>query len=649
MELYLNNMIHIDYLIPAIGQLGLPSISIFQNATERNQITHLRDILKSMKVFGLLEKKMSQLYKLIESRVLIPLLDPRRCWKMVTESVQKSVNLRNNNEPKEVIEMNGFVARFLQEGVLVCNTGSPTLQKADFEDIVKRLQILEEATLFLSRYLFMRTNKDEEEDLHTTERLLGSVGLWIWEYVGVTFRDTFLKSALPKEADQLLRFARLLLPPVKQTQATILRALALVTDTTVIITSNTQSTGTHSNSNSGSVCGYWTQFLENIDEHFAGQKSLHTLEEGRSFLVHDDYFLSETHQVCFPLFSLTSTITDSSPSSVSTTNNTTTNTTTTNTNNNSSSWQVSGSVFRTVEVAMRVMGELAAWELSEQGRALVWSSVVELLSLYLFLIPTARRQKIETVPQLGMLVFNDCLYLQHVLRVHVIPRMYHLQTQHVMQTSVEATSWVTRLRIQVLSLIGELEVQVRHQLRQQLWKQTELIHHTLEAAQNLHDTHIDSRFKTVKLAFEQLINNLTQVAKVWRELVPALFYQELIASLIAEAFRQVLEHVFQLTDLATEETERLGKQLLPSLLRLEGLLQIPLPPTLAAPSPTQLISVWNKYIKTMELLTLPLKNIEGSIDAGAYRNLFSSSELSQMIRAIFSDSPNRARVLLKLQ
>jgi len=59
------------------------------------------------------------------------------------------------------------------------------------------------------------------------------------------------------------------------------------------------------------------------------------------------------------------------------------------------------------------------------------------------------------------------------------------------------------------------------------------------------------------------------------------------------------------------------------------------------------VPYWDKFTKLIDMLELPLVEIEQNYAKGQYKD-FGKTELVGLVKALFSDSPNRKKFVAKL-
>lgn len=158
-------------------------------------------------------------------------------------------------------------------------------------------------------------------------------------------------------------------------------------------------------------------------------------------------------------------------------------------------------------------------------------------------------------------------------------------------------------------------------------------------------TNNPARFAQAERAVKQVLHVIRSLAATWQPLMTRTAFLAAMGRLIDDVLTRLLEYVEDLEDISEVESEKLA-----TLCKMFGPLE-----ELFVDGASQQTSValfvpsWFKASYLSEVLTGSLVDIEFLFfEAGALVD-YSKSELSKLIKALFSESANRSRLLHRIE
>lgn len=264
------------------------------------------------------------------------------------------------------------------------------------------------------------------------------------------------------------------------------------------------------------------------------------------------------------------------------------------------------------------------------------------LLLYEVVIPVKLERQLDGINQVAVLMHNDCLYLsqeilglafeyrsdfpssikEHAVFVDMAPR-FHLMAEEILQRQIQ---------------------HVIHSLRE-----------ALDSADGFQNTHQMQQFQSAKFSIDQVVFILEKVHIIWEPLLLPSTYKRSMCTVLESVFSRITKDMLLLDDMAAEETlelQRLIHLLLENLTSLLGslaALQVERLQEGMACTLDDLIPSLRKIRKLAELLDMPLKSITTTWESGKLLTCgFTSSEVEDFIKAIFTDSPLRKECLWRI-
>ncbi|CAI9294822.1 unnamed protein product [Lactuca saligna] len=363
-----------------------------------------------------------------------------------------------------------------------------------------------------------------------------------------------------------------------------------------------------------------TNFADNVEVHFAMRKKVEILASARDLLLHSDFNL---------------------PKDYSRKNTELKNGGNTDLLFSSEKCVISEAASRLMEVVHETLKDVC---LSSATVALeFYHAARDALLLYEAVIPVKLERQLDGINQVAVLIHNDCLYL----------------SQEILGLAFEYKSDFP------ISMKGAvfIDLGVRYKIMAEeiLQRQIQLVKHNLmeaiDGADGFQNTHQPKRCESAKFSIDQVAFILEKVHIIWEPLLLPLTYKGSMCSVVEAVCSRMTKDILMLDDIAAEETlqlQRLIHMLLENLSSLmESLIainQTTKPQEKSSGSVNDLIPSLPRLRILADMLDMPLKSITASWESGELAKCgYTSSEMRDFIRAIFTDSPLRKECLWRIE
>ncbi|XP_059661937.1 centromere/kinetochore protein zw10 homolog [Cornus florida] len=273
-----------------------------------------------------------------------------------------------------------------------------------------------------------------------------------------------------------------------------------------------------------------------------------------------------------------------------------------------------------------------------------YHAVRDALLLYGAVIPVKLERQLDGINQVAGLIHNDCLYL----------------SQEILGLAFEYRSDFPS-SIKELAVFIDLAPRFQFMAEEILQRQIQLVIYNLkeaiDGADGFQNTHQLQHYGSAKFSIDQVVFILEKVRMIWEPLLLPLTYKRSMCIVLESVFSRMTKDILLLDDMAAEETLQLQRLIHLMLENQSSLLD-----SLVAINQTgkssqegftysidNLIPSLRKLRRLSDLLDMPLKSITAAWESGELVNCgFTSSEVEDFIRAIFTDSPLRKECLSRI-
>ncbi|KAI7734811.1 hypothetical protein M8C21_017784 [Ambrosia artemisiifolia] len=358
-----------------------------------------------------------------------------------------------------------------------------------------------------------------------------------------------------------------------------------------------------------------TNFTDNVEVHFATRKKVEILATARDLLLHSDFKLPKEYSRKSEdmknggnvdlLFS-------------------------------SERCAISEAASQLLELVHQTLKDVC---LSSPTVALEFCHAArDALLLYEAVIPVKLERQLDGINQVAVLIHNDCLFLsQEILGLK-------FQYQSDFPTSMKGAVFI------------DLGIRYKLMAEEILQRQIKLVKHNLmeaiDGADGFQNTHQPKRYESAKFSIDQVAFIIEKVHIIWEPLLIPLTYKRSMCNVLEAVCSRMTKDILQLDDIAADETliHMLLENLSSLLASLVGINQTTKYQEALSGSIDDLIPSLPQLRVLADMLDMPLKSITASWESGELANCgFTSSEVKDFIRAIFTDSPLRKECLWRIE
>ncbi|KAJ4962616.1 hypothetical protein NE237_022555 [Protea cynaroides] len=266
------------------------------------------------------------------------------------------------------------------------------------------------------------------------------------------------------------------------------------------------------------------------------------------------------------------------------------------------------------------------------------------LLLYEAVVPIKLEKQLDNINQAPILVHNDCLYLSH--EILGLAFEYRSDFPSSLKECAVFVDMAPRFQLMAEDILEKQIQLVIFSLKE-----------AIDCANGFQNTHQMQQYECAKFSIDQVVFTLEKVHIIWKPLLLPQTYKRSMCIVLDSIFSRIVEDILQLDDLAAEETLQLQRLIHLTLENLSSLFES-LRSIIGKGKPLEgvrdiqldeLIPSLRKLRKLADLLDMPLKSITTMWESAELANCgFTSSEVENFVKAIFTDSPLRKECLWRI-
>uniref|UniRef100_A0AAX7T8I5 Centromere/kinetochore protein zw10 homolog n=1 Tax=Astatotilapia calliptera TaxID=8154 RepID=A0AAX7T8I5_ASTCA len=298
------------------------------------------------------------------------------------------------------------------------------------------------------------------------------------------------------------------------------------------------------------------------------------------------------------------------------------------------------------EVTMENSKQLSAWSLRLPA-CRISESVQQLMELALDTLCEAvgsstQRENLLKFPHLAAIQHNNCMYLAH----HLLTLGHHFRNHLPQPLSEGVATFVDMVpgfrKLGAQCFLAQLNVQ-----------RAELLER-LSTAHNFCNLDDEDNYTAASKAVRQVIHQLKQLGTVWQDVLPVSIYCKAMGNLLNTAITEVTAKVMMLEDISSEDGNHL-QTLCQTIIDEGPLVFIPLAEEKKNKKYQEEVPLYVKKWGTFKELVIVLQaNLQEIVDRwadskGPLALEFSSSEVKNLVRALFQNTERRAAALAKIK
>ncbi|KAI8817988.1 Centromere/kinetochore Zw10-domain-containing protein [Fimicolochytrium jonesii] len=274
---------------------------------------------------------------------------------------------------------------------------------------------------------------------------------------------------------------------------------------------------------------------------------------------------------------------------------------------------------KVMDLAKEAVAE--AQKLSPPSKSRLQRSARAILDFYRASVPAYSAQRLATIPQMPMVLQNDCMYFAHELLVMTWR-----------DRGVDGTASGGEVpSISFVDLVGMFKMLGERAVQDEMVRQKTNLNDIIESAERF-DVLNDHRRDIVERVIKQLVHHLTLLSNVWKPVLPPAMYINTISTLISHCTKLVSLEVLYLVDIGEQESRTLHG-LLTSL--ANGI-----QPLTSPFKPQDVVEDYDRFYNVTRILDASFADIMGWFRNGELTSL-ERREIVGLVRALFADTPLR--------
>ncbi|XP_076607497.1 centromere/kinetochore protein zw10 homolog [Chaetodon auriga] len=302
--------------------------------------------------------------------------------------------------------------------------------------------------------------------------------------------------------------------------------------------------------------------------------------------------------------------------------------------------RISESVQQLMELALNTLCEAVGS--STQCALQLFFTVRNIFQLFYDVVPTYHKENLLKFPHLAAIQHNNCMYLAH----HLLTLGHHFRA-HLPQPLSEGVATFVDM------VPGFRKLGAQCFLAQMNVQRAELLER-LSTAHNFCNLDDEDNYTAASKAVRQVIHQLKQLGTVWQDVLPVSIYCKAMGNLLNTAITEVTAKIMTLEDISSEDGEHLHT-LCQTIIEEGPLVFIPLAEEKKNKKYQEEVPLYVKKWSTFKELVIVLRaNLQEIVDRwadgkGPLALEFSSSEVKNLIRALFQNTERRAVALTKIK
>ncbi|XP_049897405.1 centromere/kinetochore protein zw10 homolog [Epinephelus moara] len=302
--------------------------------------------------------------------------------------------------------------------------------------------------------------------------------------------------------------------------------------------------------------------------------------------------------------------------------------------------RISESVQQLMELALNTLCEAVGS--STQCALQLFFTVRNIFQLFYDVVPTYHKENLLKFPHLAAIQHNNCMYLAH----HLLTLGHHFRS-HLPQPLSEGVATFVDM------VPGFRKLGAQCFLAQMNVQRAELLER-LSTAHNFCNLDDEDNYIAASKAVRQVIHQLKQLGTVWQDVLPVSIYCKAMGNLLNTAITEVIAKIMMLEDISSEDGEHLHT-LCQTIIEEGPLVFIPLAEENKNKKYQEEVPLYMRKWSTFKELVIVLRaNLQEIVDRwadskGPLALEFSSSEVKNLIRALFQNTERRAVALTKIK
>lgn len=268
------------------------------------------------------------------------------------------------------------------------------------------------------------------------------------------------------------------------------------------------------------------------------------------------------------------------------------------------------------------------------------------LLLYEAVVPVKLEKQLNTINQVAAVIHNDCLYISQEILGLVFE--YRLD----FPSGIKEHAMFVDMAQSFLQMAEDI-------LQKQIHLVSFSLKEAIDGADGFQNTHQMQQYESAKFSIDQVVFILEKVHIIWEPLLLPSIYKRTMCKILDFVFSRITEEILLLDDMAAEETLQLQRLIHIVLENLSSLFESlvtdvcekeKFSPGYIWTQLDKLLPSLRRLRKLADLLDMPLRSITELWESGELvRCGFTSTEVQNFVKAIFTDSPLRKECLWRIE
>jgi len=300
--------------------------------------------------------------------------------------------------------------------------------------------------------------------------------------------------------------------------------------------------------------------------------------------------------------------------------------------------QISESTKKLMNLAYDTM--LEASTATPQVAIQLFYSVRNMFELFCNIVPVYHKETLE-LPQMAALHYNNAMYLAH----HCVTMGHQFKPTLPDTLGQAAATFVDY--VPVLRNCGQKI------FLDNLKKQKETLLEILRKCNSFTDLEDKDSASLVQKSFEQIINHLVRLGRVWRDVLPKHIYEKVLPLLLHTVLDTIISQIIQLEDISADQGKQFYRLLSILSKRSSEIFNLKSKDEESADDMGFIVHIpsWQKFNEIIQIMESSLQGIldRWANGKGPLAQCFEASDVRSLIKALFQNTNIRAQVLSKIK
>jgi hypothetical protein len=276
-----------------------------------------------------------------------------------------------------------------------------------------------------------------------------------------------------------------------------------------------------------------------------------------------------------------------------------------------------------------------ACQSSAQLAHILYQTSRDSLELFLAIIPLRFCDVLETVPRMGALFYNDCMYIAHNLTI--LAHAHHqglARAEPALQGCVGYIDFLPRFRAAGDKCLTKHVEEQQNTLTELISK----IHVTTTEPNDTGKSNSSLIVYNNDEAAIVVVRHFDRLRGQWQEILQEPVYDRILGYLIEGVVRKIMEPALQADCISVSAASQIAK-LMKTLQDMRAVMRVTDDDSISV-----VVGSWMKFLALQQLLEYNLTDIAEALQKRKFSS-FTANELSNLVKALFEESPRRLNML----